>query len=106
MTKPWFTRRVQALVAAGSLLAVWMSVGAASQSRMTPGGAGAPFLQPDRCYQFIFTVAGAPNWKVLEIQEGIWIKAEIDAGSASAHREPVWINTSQIVTVRDRPCGA
>jgi len=35
----------------------------------------AGFLQPARCYRFAFSVAGEPNWKIIERAEGGWIKA-------------------------------
>jgi arsenate reductase len=37
---------------------------------------------------------------------GGWIKAEVDAGPASAECEPVWINTTQIIAIRNARCSA
>jgi hypothetical protein len=51
------------------------------------------------------SIEGAPAWKVLDVQDGGWIKAEVDAGSASARREPAWVNTAQLVTVREARCS-
>ena len=68
--------------------------------------AGVPaFLRANSCYRLTFAIAGAPNWKVLEVVDRGWIKAEIDAGPASTLREPVWINTAQIITARDARCS-
>jgi hypothetical protein len=72
-------------------------------------GDGAPglptFLRANRCYRFTFPIAGAPNWRVLNLLDAGWIKAEVDAGPRSAVREPVWINTAQIITIRDAQCS-
>jgi hypothetical protein len=92
------------LVAAGAaLLFVWMSLPAGSQS----SSSSAPsFLQPGRCYRFTFPITGAPNWKVLDVLDAAgWIKAEVDAGAASAKRESAWINTAQLITVRESRCS-
>jgi len=71
------------------------------------GQAGVPaFIQANRCYRLTFSIAGAPNWKVLEVLDNGWVKGEIDAGPASALREPTWINTAQIITARDAKCSA
>jgi hypothetical protein len=32
-------------------------------------------------------------------------QAEVDAGPRSAVREPVWINTAQIITIREAACS-
>jgi hypothetical protein len=70
------------------------------------GAAGVPaFLQVDRCYRVTFPVAGAPNWKVIELLDAGWIKAEVDAGPRAAVREPVWVNTTQIITAREARCS-
>ena len=67
---------------------------------------GVPaFLRPNSCYRFTFAIAGAPNWKVVEVLDHGWVRGEVEAGSASAIREPVWINTAQILTVREAKCG-
>jgi hypothetical protein len=69
-------------------------------------GSGLPtFLRANRCYRFTFPIAGAPNWKVLNLLDDGWIRAEVDAGPRSAVREPVWINTAQIVTIREAVCS-
>lgn len=71
-----------------------------------PDEAGAPaFLQPERCYRLTFSIAGAPQWKVLERLDHGWIKAEIDAGPATAEREEVWVNAAQIITAREARCS-
>jgi hypothetical protein len=100
------TKRV--LTAVG--LAVMIVAGVTAASRggaaqaQTPG-ATPPFLQADHCYRIAFTIDGAPNYKVLALLDGGWIKAEVDAGPASAQRQPFWINTAQIVTIREARCS-
>jgi hypothetical protein len=75
-------------------------------ARLTREDTGVPaFLQPNRCYRLTFSVAGAPNWKVLELGDHGWITANVDAGPASARRETVWINTAQIITAREARCS-
>jgi hypothetical protein len=64
------------------------------------------FMQANRCYRLTFSIAGSPNWKVLEVVDNGWVKAEIDAGPASTLREAVWINTAQVITARDAKCSA
>ena len=64
-----------------------------------------PFLQADRCYRLTFPITGAPNWRVLEVRDDGWIRAEVDAGPAAAKRESVWVNTAQIITVREARCS-
>ena len=66
---------------------------------------GMPFLQLDRCYRFTFSVVGATNWKVLEVLDAGWIKAEVSSGPSSTEHEPTWINTMQLVTVREARCS-
>jgi hypothetical protein len=57
--------------------------------------AGVPaFIRPDRCYRLTFVVAGELQWRVLETADDGWVKAEIDAGPASAQRESVWVNVA------------
>lgn len=86
-------------------LVTWLTVPVRTQST----GASRPdvpaFLQVGRCYRFTFPIAGVPNWKVLDILDGGWVRAEADAGPASARRESAWINTRQIITVRDAQCS-
>jgi hypothetical protein len=43
---------------------------------------------------------------VLELVGEGWIRAEVDAGSAKAQRQSLWINTAQIVTMREVRCSA
>lgn len=76
------------------------SVAAAQRSMSAPG-----FLQPGECYRVALSIEGAPNFKVLELLDGGWIKAEVDAGSAKAQRQPVWVNSAQIVTIREARCS-
>lgn len=64
-----------------------------------------PFLQADRCYRFTFPIVGAPNWRVLEVRDDGWIRAEVDAGPAAAKRESAWVNTAQIITAREARCS-
>lgn len=91
-----------AIVAAG--LVTWLAVPVRTQAARTSGSGPAAFLQVNQCYRFTFTIAGTPNWKVLELLEGGWVRAEADAGSASPQREGAWINTAQIVTIRESKC--
>jgi hypothetical protein len=89
---------------AGALVLGWNIVTASTHSSAAaPGTPG--FLQAGHCYRFTFSIEGAPAWKVLDVQDGGWIKAEVDAGSASARREPAWVNTAQLVTVREARCS-
>jgi hypothetical protein len=75
-------------------------------AQSTDAAARVPaFLRATQCYRLTFAIAGAPNWKVLEVLDAGWIKAEVDAGPRSAVREPVWINTAQIITVREVRCS-
>jgi len=102
------TWRIGGLLAAmaGVLVLLGASVPVTTQST-TVGPAKVPeFLRASRCYRFTFPIAGAPNWKVLDVLDAGWIKAEIDAGPASALREPVWINTALIITARETRCSA
>jgi len=98
-------RALTAVLAAAIVVA-----GAAASSRrgaamaQTPGTA-LPFLQPDHCYRIAFTIDGAPNYKLLELLDGGWIKAEVDAGSAKAQRQSFWVNSAQIVTIRETRCS-
>jgi hypothetical protein len=98
---------------AGSLLvaifgAAMLMVTTAGLSTQTPAAAspGTPgFLQPGHCYRFTFSIEGTPEWKVLEVQDAGWIKAEVDVGPSSARREPAWVNTAQLVTARETRCS-
>lgn len=99
-------RKASVLTAtAGALALGWLPIAVSTQ----PTAAGAPgaarFLQPGQCYRFTFSIDGMPAWKVLEVLDGGWIKAEVDVGPSSARREPVWVNTAQLVTVRDTRCS-
>jgi hypothetical protein len=86
------------------LLAAVTAAGRAQATTAQPGPTH-PFLTVNACYRFVFPIAGAPQWKVLEILDEGWIRAEVDAGSRAAAREVVWVNTAQLVTVRPAPCG-
>ena len=91
---------------AGCLVLFGTSRSVTTQSAAA-GQAGVPaFVRADRCYRLTFPIAGSPNWKVLEVLDNGWIKAEVDAGPASGLREPVWINTTQIITARDAKCSS
>lgn len=98
-------RSAGVLIGIASLF-VLVAAGLPEATQTTSGVAGVPaFLQPDRCYRLTFSVAGAPNWRVLELVGDGWIKAQIDAGPASAQREIVWVNTAQILTAREARCS-
>ena len=99
--KPWLWVASIAVV-----LLFRMSIPVGTQSTPAAGGPTTPtFLEIGRCYRITFSITGAPNWKVLGVVEGGWIRAEVDSGPASARREPAWINTAQLVTVRDATCS-
>jgi hypothetical protein len=94
------------LVAISALTVVFVSpVPATTQSTGDDASGPPTFLRANGCYRFTFPIAGAPNWKVLTLLEAGWIKAEVDAGPRSAVREPVWINTAQIITIREAQCS-
>ena len=63
------------------------------------------FIQPGSCYRIAFPIDSPPNYKVLEIQDGGWIRAEVDAGPASAERASMWVNTAQIISMREVRCS-
>ena len=100
------SRTGRVVAASAALLGIcWIGVPASSQSGSAITASSPSFLEAGRCYRFTFPITGAPNWRVLEVLSGGWIKAEVDAGAASAKREPAWINTAQIITVRDARCS-
>ena len=66
---------------------------------------GPPFVQEGQCYRIAFPIDGAPNYKVLEVVDGVWLRAEVDAGTAKAQRQSLWINSAQIVTMRQVRCS-
>ena len=70
------------------------------QTALTPA-----FLQPGHCYRIAFPIEGAPSYKVLELLEGGWLRAEIDSGTARAQRPSMWVNTTQIITLREVRCS-
>ena len=93
-------------VMAFAVLAVLATyVPGSTQSAITAASGVPAFLRPNSCYRFTFAVVGAPNWKVIEVLDNGWVRGEIESGSASALREPVWINTAQIITAREAKCG-
>jgi hypothetical protein len=72
----------------------------------SPAQASTPgFLTAGHCYRIAFPIDGAPNYKVLELVGEGWVRAEVDAGSAKAQRQSLWINTAQIVTMREVRCS-
>ena len=101
--------RTQKVVLAMAVLST--TIGAAAQvvrSGDSPQGrpSNAPeFLREGRCYRIAFTIDSAPAYKVLEIVDGGWIRAEVDAGSGQAQRQAFWANTAQMVTVREQRCS-
>lgn len=70
------------------------------QSAVTPA-----FLQPGHCYRIAFPIEGAPSYKVLELLDGGWVRAEVDSGTAKAQRPSMWINSAQIITMREVTCS-
>lgn len=73
---------------------------AAAQTPAVPA-----FIEPGRCYRIAFPIDGALHYKVLERLDHGWIAAEVDAGSGKSQRAPLWINTAQIITMRDVRCS-
>jgi hypothetical protein len=63
------------------------------------------FLRVGHCYRIAFTIDSAAGYKVLEILDPTWIRAEVDAGSGQAQRQSFWANTAQMVTVREQRCS-
>jgi len=88
------------IAAAASASGRGPAAGDGQRSAAVPG-----FLQPGHCYRIAFSIDGLPNYKVLELLDGGWFKAEVDAGSAKAERQPLWINTAQIVSMREARCS-
>ena len=99
----WRTGLLMTVTALTVLIASTVPATTQSPDDATPGL--PPFLRANRCYRFTFPIAGAPNWKVLDVLDAGWIKAEVDAGPRSAVREPVWVNTAQIITIRETACS-
>ena len=92
------------------MLAGSVAVAAAGASLLTPDvaaqGSGLGFLATGSCYRVAFPIDSPPNYKVLEVLEGGWIRAEVDAGTSKAERPAIWINTAQIISMRQVPCSA
>jgi hypothetical protein len=88
-----------------ALILIGMSIGASTRSTAAAAPGAAAFLQSGHCYRFVFSVEGTPEWKVLDVLENGWIKAEVDTGSASARRESAWVNTAQLVIARETRCS-
>ena len=105
MGREWTWRRAAFATVMFIVLGLsWMPARARTQAA-APGSGVPGFLQPDRCYRFTFSVVGATNWKVLEVLDAGWIKAEVSSGPSSTEHEPTWINTMQLVTVREARCS-
>lgn len=66
---------------------------------------GAGFIAVNHCYRIAFPIESPPNYKVLEVPGGGWIRAEVDAGPATAERPSMWINTAQIISMREVACS-
>jgi hypothetical protein len=100
--RPTVAGLLPGLLAIGGVVAAYSTQSAS----VPPVAATTPdVLQSGRCYRFTFWSQPSPNYKVLELVDGAWIKAEIDAGPSSAEREPVWINTAQIIAIRRTRCS-
>jgi len=93
------------IVAAGLLLLLATTASVRSQPSRAAAAPGS-FLQPGTCYAFTFSIPGVPNWKVIEVLDAGWIRAEVEAGTSSSQRDVTWINTAQIVTARVARCSA
>jgi hypothetical protein len=90
---------------AGALVLIGVGIGASTQPAAAAAAAPPGFLQSGHCYRFVFSIEGAPTWKVLDVLDAGWIKAEVDTGPASARREPAWVNTAQLVTASETRCS-
>jgi hypothetical protein len=89
-----------------ALMAIGAHAYSTSMTAPTLQAASTPaFLQTGHCYRIAFPIEGAPSYKVLELLEGGWIRVEIDAGSAKAQRPSMWVNTTQIITLREVRCS-
>jgi hypothetical protein len=92
-----------ALVAIASLTIARASAAARGQGDDFPG---IPrFLAVDRCYQFAVQTPTVTRYRVLELLDDGWIKAEADVGTSGAQREQVWINMGQVLTAREARCS-
>ena len=99
------TRNTTAALVLGLAALVGGAATAASHGG-SPAQASAPgFLAAGHCYRIAFPIDGAPHYKVLELGGDGWVRAEVDAGSAKAERLSLWINTAQIVTMREVRCS-
>ena len=78
---------------------------ALSSSAGNVGAQGTGFIAPNSCYRIAFPIESPPNYKVLDVLDGGWIRAEVDAGPASAQRSSMWINTAQIISMRQVSCS-
>ena len=63
------------------------------------------FIAPNSCYRIAFPIESPPTYKVLEVLDGGWIRAEVEAGSPRAERASMWVNTAQIISMRQVPCS-
>lgn len=95
-------------LAAGALVVLIGAAGAQTTGRVSPTASGAQREIPldiGRCYRLVFPIAGAPVYRVLDVESGGWVKAEVVAGPATVEREPLWINAAQIITIRGARCA-
>ena len=90
---------------AGVLVVGLAAISPAATAPQSPAGPAHGILQPGHCYRIAFPIEGPPNYKILELVDAAWIKAEVDAGSAKSERRPIWINTGQIVTLTEARCS-
>lgn len=99
------TRKTTVAMALGLAAVIGGAATAASRGGTQSPAATPAFISVGQCYRIAFPIDGAPNYKVLEVEGGGWIRAEVDAGSAKAQRQSLWINTAQIVTMREARCS-
>ena len=98
--------RIKTAAAVLGLAALLGSAATAASRGGAQVSTSAPaFLTVGHCYRIAFPIDGAPNYKVLELVGDGWVRAEVDAGSAKAQRPSLWINTAQIVTMREARCS-
>ena len=95
-----------AVALASAAIVVSLAASLPAEPRRQAGAGAASFLREGSCYRIAFTIESASSYKVLEILDGGWIRAELDSGSsAAARRQSFWANTAQMVTVRELRCS-
>ena len=65
-----------------AMLVVTIAAGAMMRPAAARAADVPAFLRSGQCYRLTFSVEGAPAWKVLEVLDAGWIRAEVDTGPA------------------------